>query len=57
MTFEVILELFLADATILMCNIPYHRWGITDDALNGEIAHNLSNWLGGIDRPYPYRSV
>lgn len=30
---------------MLMCLIPYHRWGITDDTLYGEVAHNLADGL------------
>jgi len=49
MTLEVVKELFLGDATKPMRLIPYHRGGIIDDALDGEVAHNPRDWLGGID--------
>lgn len=49
MGFEIIKELFLADATLLMSDVPYHRWGIINNAFDGEIANNLRYWLGGID--------
>ena len=49
MTLEVFLELFLADATMLMCHVPHHRWAVINDSFDGEVAHNLADWLRGID--------
>lgn len=49
MTLEVFLELFLGDATMLMCHVPHHRWAVINDSLDGEVAHNLADGLRGID--------
>lgn len=49
MTLEVFLELFLADATMLMCHVPHHRWTVINDAFDGEIAHNFADWLRGVN--------
>ena len=49
MTLEVVKELFLGDATKPMRLIPYHRWGIIYDPFDGEVAHNLADWLTCID--------
>jgi hypothetical protein len=47
--FEVVIELLLCDATLLMCHIPNHRWTLTDDMFDGEIAHNRGNGFRGVD--------
>lgn len=49
MSLEVLQEILFADATKLMCQIPHRRWGVINDSLDGEVAHNPRDWLGGID--------
>ena len=49
MPLKIRLVLFLGDASMLMCQVPHHRWGIIYDTFDNKVADNLANWLGGID--------
>lgn len=49
MPLKILLVLFLGDATMLMCQVPQHRWGIIYDTFDGKVADNLANWFGGVD--------